>query len=187
MSRPTIYHLRWRGQQSGPFPLDRILAKLDAHEIGTLHEVLIGDRWMTVQDLLDQISPAKPAEDSPSVRMARGAASAGRSIATGEAHPEYTTRGRPGIGGASPRNLDRGDKIHPFGETHTSARRRRVFAILGLTTGYLGIHNFYAGHFLRGAAQLVLTGLTLWLGFGLIASWLWALVEVGLADRATSV
>ena len=38
----------------------------------------------------------------------------------------------------------------------TVRKSRGVFIILGLLFGFLGIHNFYAGFYGRGAMQLVL-------------------------------
>lgn len=176
MSRPTAYHLRWRGHQSGPYPLDRILAKLDAHEIGTLHEVLVADRWMTVQDLLDQISPAKPVEPS-SLRVAARASSSEPADANERAD------GKAGSGGSRREDAKDPRASVLSGRALETGRRRRVFSTLGFAAGFLGAHNFYAGRPLLGGAQLLLTSLTLWLGFGLIASWLWAIAEVALLDH----
>ena len=44
-------------------------------------------------------------------------------------------------------------------------------------TGFLGVHNFYARQWLTGLLQLLLSIATYLMGFGIIASWLWAMVE----------
>ena len=42
-------------------------------------------------------------------------------------------------------------------------KNRGVFIILGLLFGMLGFHNFYAGYYVRGLIQLLITVLTGWL------------------------
>jgi TM2 domain-containing membrane protein YozV len=61
--------------------------------------------------------------------------------------------------------------------TPRSPRSRLVFALLGIFAGFLGLHNFYARQWLTGLLQLLLTAATLLMGFGVIASWIWAVVE----------
>ena len=56
-------------------------------------------------------------------------------------------------------------------------KSRGVYIILALFFGYLGIHNFYAGHNGRGAAQLIIAILLGWLIIGLVITVLWALIE----------
>lgn len=60
-------------------------------------------------------------------------------------------------------------------------KERATFIILGVFLGAFGAHNFYAGHHGRGAAQLVLTVCTFFLGS--MFSWIWALVEVCVVTR----
>jgi hypothetical protein len=67
--------------------------------------------------------------------------------------------------------------------TPRSRRRRWLFVLLGVATGYLGLHNFYAGCWTRGASQLALSVLTTWLGFGWFLTWTWALAEVVFVRR----
>ena len=59
-----------------------------------------------------------------------------------------------------------------------ATKSRGVYIILGLFFGCLGIHNFYAGHNGRGAAQLIITILLGWLIIGLIITVLWSLIEI---------
>lgn len=59
-----------------------------------------------------------------------------------------------------------------------SAKSRGVFIILGLLLGCLGIHNFYAGYYGRGAAQLIITLVLGWLIVGIVITAVWALIEL---------
>jgi TM2 domain-containing membrane protein YozV len=52
-----------------------------------------------------------------------------------------------------------------------------VFAFLAIALGFVGAHNFYARQWLTGLLQLLLSIATSLMGFGIIASWLWAMVE----------
>jgi TM2 domain-containing membrane protein YozV len=61
------------------------------------------------------------------------------------------------------------------------AKSRLTFILLGIFLGSLGAHNFYAGYFKRGMAQLGVSVLTLF--YGSVVVWIWALVEVVSVDR----
>ena len=60
-------------------------------------------------------------------------------------------------------------------------KSRGVYIILGLLLGLLGIHNFYAGYYGRGAAQLAITVLTGWLG-GFVITAIWVIIELFVVD-----
>jgi TM2 domain-containing membrane protein YozV len=60
----------------------------------------------------------------------------------------------------------------------TATRNRGAYIILGLFLGCLGVHNFYAGYYGRGAAQLVITLILGWVVIGFVITAIWALVEV---------
>lgn len=62
-------------------------------------------------------------------------------------------------------------------------RHRLVYAFLGIGFGFLGAHNYYGRHWLTGLLQLLLSVATFLLGFGVIASWLWALAEALLVRK----
>jgi len=62
-------------------------------------------------------------------------------------------------------------------------RRRLAFALLGVFAGFLGAHNFYARQWLTGLLQLLLSVATYLMGFGIIASWIWAMVEAVLVRK----
>jgi RNA polymerase subunit RPABC4/transcription elongation factor Spt4/TM2 domain-containing membrane protein YozV len=59
-----------------------------------------------------------------------------------------------------------------------ASKSRGVFIILGLFLGCLGIHNFYAGYYAKGAIQLVITVVLGWMIVGLVITGIWALIEV---------
>ena len=46
--------LRWRGKTQGPFSMAEIERQLDHQQIGMLHEVSVGGRWMTLSDYFVQ-------------------------------------------------------------------------------------------------------------------------------------
>jgi hypothetical protein len=46
--------LRWRGKQEGPYTAFVIETKLAANEIGLLHELLYGDKWVTIRDYVTE-------------------------------------------------------------------------------------------------------------------------------------
>jgi len=58
------------------------------------------------------------------------------------------------------------------------SKSRGIYIILALFLGCLGIHNFYAGHYGKGTAQLVITLVLGWMVIGLIITGLWALSEI---------
>ncbi len=59
-----------------------------------------------------------------------------------------------------------------------ASRSRGVYIILGIFFGLLGIHNFYAGYYARGAAQLAITLFLGWLIVGLVITGLWVLGDL---------
>ena len=59
-----------------------------------------------------------------------------------------------------------------------SQKSRGLYIILGLFLGCLGIHNFYAGYYGRGAAQLLITIVLGWFIVGLIITAVWALFDI---------
>ena len=69
-----------------------------------------------------------------------------------------------------------GDKAAPV--IVKTATSRGLFIVLGLFLGCLGIHNFYAGYYGRGAAQLIITLLLGWVIVGFVITAIWALFEV---------
>jgi hypothetical protein len=52
MSRSETFHLRWRGRVTGPHSWPDIERKLDAHEIGLLHDLQHNHEWTTLGDYL---------------------------------------------------------------------------------------------------------------------------------------
>jgi hypothetical protein len=50
----TTFLVRWRGRKEGPYPPSVIQAKLIANEFSLLHEILHGDKWVTIRDYLTE-------------------------------------------------------------------------------------------------------------------------------------
>ncbi len=65
--------------------------------------------------------------------------------------------------------------------TETRAKSRLAFILLGIFLGSFGVHNFYAGYWKRGLAQVIVTVGTVF--YGSFATWIWALVEVCTVDH----
>lgn len=163
--------LRWRGQVSGPFTLARILQMLDEREIGTWHEVQHEGRWIPLEDILQsrqrdsapRLAPAPPSQRKQTpIEVPRPTAGGPAPVAPAVA----------AAAGAPPPPAQSGTqaRFHP--------KSYRLFAGLGLALGFTGAHNFYAGYWGTAVAQIILTALTWWLGFGIIAAWLWAWLEL---------
>jgi TM2 domain-containing membrane protein YozV len=166
MNEPQEYLLRWRGRVAGPFPVPEINRQLDEHEIGMGHEIFFEDNWITVDEFLAALhKPAVPAPAPepppppfapPSLRMKPSPMRIKVSLTK---EPEFPK--------ASELSAVRG----------TRPRRRLIFASLAVAAGFLGAHNFYARQWLTGLLQLFLSVATYLMGFGIIASWLWAMAE----------
>jgi len=177
MSEPQEYKLRWRGRETGPYALPEIHRKLDEHEIGMGHEILCQGQWITLDEFL-----ASPPESSapPAAQPASDPAPAANFSAPAAPGPARALRvklspRRVQAPVASPAELPRAgsDGKAP----NVRPRRRLVFALLGVFLGFLGTHNYYARQWLTGLLQLLLSMATFLLGFGIIASWAWAMVE----------
>lgn len=59
-----------------------------------------------------------------------------------------------------------------------TAKSRGVYIILGILLGLFGIHNFYAGYYGRGAAQLIITVLLGWTVVGIVIVLPWVIIEL---------
>ena len=59
-----------------------------------------------------------------------------------------------------------------------SAKSRGIYIILGLLLGGLGIHNFYAGYYGRGLAQLLTVLILGWFVIGLVIVGVWIIIEL---------
>jgi TM2 domain-containing membrane protein YozV len=60
-------------------------------------------------------------------------------------------------------------------------KSRSTFVVLGIFLGMFGAHNFYAGYTGKAVGQLCLSILTV--GYLLIASWIWAIVEICVVEK----
>lgn len=57
------YLLAWKGRQFGPLSLDEIRGKLANREIGLMHQVQSGGRWVTLDEFLSGLQQEKTAAD----------------------------------------------------------------------------------------------------------------------------
>jgi TM2 domain-containing membrane protein YozV len=165
MNEPQEYKLRWRGREAGPFPVPEINRQLDEHEIGMGHEIFYQDNWITLEEFLAALQkPAAPPQapqppPSPAPPTLRINPSPARVKVPGTREPEVPkARAEKGIPVPRPRH-------------------RLLFAFLAIVAGFLGAHNFYARQWLTGLLQLLLSVATYLMGFGIVASWLWAMAE----------
>lgn len=169
MSDSGQYVLRWRGRQSGPFSLDEINRKLDAHEIGLGHEIQCDDQWMSLEEFFARPKPDPERTQRPATPAPTPAGSSARasnpvkSFAVGTfSEPQLTAQpARTPVAATGP----------------AQPKRRLVYALLGILLGFAGVHNYYARHWMTGLLQLLLSVATVLLGFGIIAPWVWAMVE----------
>lgn len=167
MSEFSTHRLRWRGQVSGPFPLSNILARLDDNQIGLWHEIECDGTWFTLEEFLARAEAARRSEAAlPRVepRLAQP--------------PRNPTSMAPSPAADVPAPPPRFTQTPPRGATATAPKRIAIFIAAGFLLGFLGVHNLYAGYRGTAVAQLLLTVTLYALGFGLIATWLWALLEL---------
>jgi TM2 domain-containing membrane protein YozV len=179
MNDPEQYALRWRGRSSGPFPVSEINRQLDNHEIGMGHEIFYDDEWITLEQFfaLTRQSTAKPAAPTPAKPVPPPPPP------PAPAHvPLVLASARERIGPLQIKvSVAAADEApaRPAGR----ARRRLVFALLAVFLGFTGVHNFYSRQWLTGLLQLLLSVATTLMGFGIVASWLWAMVEAIVVRR----
>jgi TM2 domain-containing membrane protein YozV len=152
MSRGDQFQLRWRGRVTGPFTWAEIERKLDAHEIGLLHDLQHGAGWITL-----------------------GEYSAGRADAV-RVTPNVPVAAPPS--GADLRANSVATPLSANSHGPTRVPNRWVFIGLGFVFGFLGAHDFYAHHWIRGALLLGITALLWALDWGIIWPWLWAIGEI---------
>ena len=182
MSEPESYTLRWRGRQLGPYSRQEIDRKLDEHEIGMGHEISYQGKWITLQEFFAALEEAEPIENVPQPGQPAQAGPGKNRQFVNLPYPASVSSPRPGAA-QSPRAerpspaLSSPPPVRLKPPRGTAPRRRLLYAFLGVFLGFLGVHNYYARHWLTGLLQLLLSIATLLLGFGIIAPWLWAWVE----------
>jgi hypothetical protein len=160
MNKSAPFQLRWRGQVTGPFPLDEILRQLDDREIGLWHEIGQAGQWTVLGEYLEAEKRSEQAEPAKPVLRAR-------------------SRIPPRIGdtpasAAAPNSAPANLQPSPI----PRFRSLKLFIVLGVLLGYTGAHNFYAGYWGTAIVQLLLTVATIMLGFGFFVAWFWALIEL---------
>jgi TM2 domain-containing membrane protein YozV len=153
MIKHDQFHLRWRGRVTGPFTWAEIDRKLDAHEIGLLHDLQHNNNWTTLGEYVAgrgeivRVNPAAPVASGPPTAADLRADSKAAAPVAPAARPRYIPN-------------------------------RWIFVGLGLLFGFAGVHDFYAHHWIRGALLLAIT-LLLWiLDWGVFWPWFWAIGEV---------
>ena len=183
MSNAGAFLLRWRGQSSGPFSLAELEQKLDAHAIGMSHEVQWQGQWVTLRDFFAAQKP--PTVTAPPASPASAENGSNLHLAPRlHSVPAPPSSPDPVPSTLNPHPSTIPDQLSAISyQLSRHPRRLLPFAALGLAAGFVGAHNFYAGQWQRGLVQLLLTSVTLALGFGLIATWLWALAEVALVRK----
>lgn len=78
-----------------------------------------------------------------------------------------------------PRQSTQNNTYSPHGvQIVQTAKSRGTYIILGILFGMLGIHNFYAGRYLRGALQLCSTCILGWFVIGLFITAFWVLIDL---------
>jgi hypothetical protein len=170
MNGSQEYELRWRGRQSGPHPLAEINRMLDEHEIGMGHEILYRNEWITLEAFLAALQKAEAAAHREQAV-----------IPVMPAAPLWVAPQREK--GSSVRINVSVTPTADAAQHQGRPRHRLLFAFLALFAGYVGAHNFYARQWLTGVLQLLLSVATSLMGFGIIAAWLWAMVEALLVRR----
>jgi TM2 domain-containing membrane protein YozV len=169
MSESQEYTLRWRGREVGPYPVSEINRQLDDHEIGMGHEIYYQDKWITLEEFFASLpKPGTPA--SAQQTTAFRPSPAGTPVTTRERPSPLRIKVSVSPSPPPPARVDgKGRDFRP--------RYRLLFALLGVFAGFVGVHNFYARQWLTGLLQLLLSIATYLMGFGIIASWLWAMAE----------
>jgi TM2 domain-containing membrane protein YozV len=171
MNESQEYLLRWRGRQSGPHPVPEINRMLDEHEIGMGHEILYQDEWISLERFFSKLKKAAlPAMDAPKPAVSTVAPSppqaASPAVESGPGTPiRVRVVAEPPAHDAAP------------GPSASRPKNRLLFALLAVFAGFTGAHNFYARQWMTGLLQLLLSVATSLMGFGILASWLWAVVE----------
>lgn len=59
------YEIRWRGRTSGPYDIGTLRSMLASGEASLMHEVLVGDRWVSLEELMALVSSAPPTAIDP--------------------------------------------------------------------------------------------------------------------------
>jgi hypothetical protein len=162
MNKSALFQLRWRGEVTGPFPLQEILRRLDDREIGLYHEIGQGGQWTALGEYLEAEEHRQQEEAQRSKPVVRQQA----------AVPRPGGVARPVAGSV------RGAAANIRPPPVPRLRSQKLFLCLGALLGFTGAHNFYAGYWGTGMVQLLLTVAAELLGFGCFVSWSWALVEL---------
>lgn len=178
MTDSIEYTLRWRGRQVGPYSVEKINRKLEEHELGMGHEILYENKWITLEEFFSALA-ANVAEGSDPPQSAPLHAGRAPSLEMSAAPLKAVVPEMPGKPAVRARVVASAAPTAAAVPVTMAVRptSRLIFALLGVFLGFLGVHNFYARRWPTGLLQLLLSAATCLLGFGIIAPWLWAIVE----------
>jgi TM2 domain-containing membrane protein YozV len=152
---------------------------LDDHEIGMEHEILYQDEWVTLEQFFSALRKAAAPPPPPRQRMPVPTIALAPLTATGPGEKISPVRIKVSV---TPSTESAGRAVRAAAD-QGRPRHRLVFAFLAVLAGFSGAHNFYARQWLTGLLQLLLSVATYLMGFGIIASWLWAMVEAVVVRR----
>jgi hypothetical protein len=151
MSSQRLFLVRWRGQQMGPYSVQTIQEKLAANEFGLMHEIQANNTWVTLDRFFQPVRVPQSGPPPTITNLASIVSPKGAGLST---PPALRVPGS------------------------TARRSRMLYILLAATGGYAGIHNFYAGAWLRAVLQLSSSLLGILLGIGIFIPWLWAALEM---------
>jgi len=152
----VAFLVRWRGKQEGPVKMEELERRIAANEIGLLHEIQFEGEWIPLRKFLELRAARAEGERlrwEEAERRAREEAEREmreREIRLREERLAEEKRKNDLLEAAVRAQQQSSEQVW-------GAKSRGIFIILGILLGTLGIHNFYAGHYARGAAQLVIT------------------------------
>jgi hypothetical protein len=135
--------LRWRGRQSGPYPVSEINRMLDDHEIGMGHEIFYQDEWITLEEFFAALQKAAAPQRHTQKTPSHHAVGAAPGPAAREKFPAFASR-------------------YPSPQPPSRDWRRAVRVTVWSSPCWrcspaLGAHNFYARQWMTGLLQLLLS------------------------------
>jgi TM2 domain-containing membrane protein YozV len=163
------YQLRWRGRTSGPYPLAEINRMLDEHDIGMGHEILHQGKWMVLEEFFAAAIP----QPLPAPEPAKVDTFKRQPVTLAPREKKRALSFKVSVASNTEVETEAGQMVAQLARP----RNRMVFAFLAICLGFLGVHNFYARQWLTGLLQVLLSIATSLMGFGIIAPWLWAMIE----------
>jgi len=153
------YFVSWKGVRSGPFTAEQICEMYGDGRISSLHSVLRGGVLVDVETLCARMRPEVPPPAAlrpapvPSMPSTPPSFLPPPPVPIGQGS---NSRVEQTIHASMPPTADSHSYDRPLRDVVYSHKKRAIYVLLGATIGFLGVHNFYAGHFVRGGFQLLL-------------------------------